>query len=368
MKNQNRHVMIIGAGIMGASLSYHLAQAGAQVTILEKGEPGQGTTADSFAWINASRGKTPYHYYQLNLFGIAAWERLEQELEGALKVKWGGSVEWELEKDEAEHVNQATQTHQAWGYPLQFIDADQLAKLEPNLQTADFETAVYTEIEGHVDPVYATKVLLKHALQMGAVLQTNCNVTAIDPAAHGTRNVKTSQGDFTADTIVIACGNHSPKIAEMAGFTIPLKDSPGVLVHAKPQPDVINRIVLSPHGHMKQKPDGRIVLGSSFEGGGGTDNSVEAGESLLKHAASSLPQLDKADVEKVTLGWRVLPEDGLPIIGFAKQAPDIYVATMHSGITLAPLVGKYAVAEILEELEVDQLQHYRLDRFDTAKT
>ena len=149
----------------------------------------------------------------------------------------------------------------------------------------------------------------------------------------------------------------------MAGLTIPLKESPGVLVHAKPQPDLINRIVLSPHGHMKQKPDGRIVLGSSFEGGGGTDNSIEAGQALLSHASQSLPQLNNAEIEKVSLGWRVLPQDGLPIIGFSKGAPDIYVAAMHSGITLGPLIGKYAVAEILEGLSLEQLEPYRLDRF-----
>lgn len=363
MTNQDKHIVIIGAGIIGASIAYHLAQAGAQVTVLEKGEPGQGTTADSFAWINASRGKRPYHYYQLNRFGIAAWKRLEKELDGELKVKWGGSLEWELDKDEAEHVNQATRSHQSWGYPLEFIKAEQLAELEPNLLTGDFETAVYTNIEGHVDPVFATKILLTHAQRLGATLQTNCTVTAIEPAKNGNRLVKSTQGEFKASTVVIACGNHSPNIGAMAGIEIPLKDSPGVLVHAKPQPGVINRIVLSPHGHMKQKPDGRIVLGSSFEGGDGTDNSVEAGESLLKHAANSLPQLETADVEKVTLGWRVLPQDGHPIIGFTKQAADIYVAAMHSGITLAPLVGKYAVAEILEGIQVDQLQHYRLDRF-----
>ena len=364
MNNQEKHILIIGAGIIGSSIGYHLAQAGAQVTIIEKGEPGQGTTADSFAWINASRGKRPYHYYQLNLFGIAAWERLEQELNGALKVKWGGSVEWEFDKDEAEHVNRATQNHQSWGYPLEFIEAEQLAELEPNLFADNFKTAVYTRIEGHVDPVHATQVLLTQAQQMGATLKSSCTVTAIESAPNGTRIVKTTQGELKADIVVIACGNHSPEIAAMAGFTIPLKESPGVLVHAKPQPGLINRIVLSPHGHMKQKPDGRIVLGSSFEGGGGTDNSIGAGQTLLNHASQSLPQLDNAEVEKVTLGWRVLPEDGLPIIGFSKQATDIYVAAMHSGITLAPLVGKYAVAEILEGLSLEQLQHYRLDRFE----
>lgn len=364
MKNQDKHIVIIGAGIMGASIGYHLAQAGAQVTILEKGEPGQGTTADSFAWINASRGKKPYHYYRLNLFGIAAWERLEKELDGACKVTWGGSLEWTADKDKAAEINQASQTHQSWGYPLRHVDAEEFKQMEPNLAESDFETAIYTEIEGHVDPVFATHVLLNQAQQLGAILHVGCEVTGIDRPENRAQIVKTSLGDFEADVIVIACGNHSPQIAAMTGLTVPLQNSPGVLVHSKPQTSLINRIVLSPHGHMKQKPDGRIVLGSSFEGGDGTDNSIKAGQALLKYGAQSLPQLEEVDVEKVTLGWRVLPQDKLPIIGFSKHASDVYLAVMHSGITLAPLVGKDAVAEILEGVSLDRLDPYRLDRFE----
>ncbi|MEM8863160.1 MAG: FAD-dependent oxidoreductase, partial [Chloroflexota bacterium] len=82
MNQKSKKVIIVGAGIIGASIAYHLAQAGADVTIIEKGKLGQGTTADSFAWINASRGKRPRHYYELNLQGIKEWHRLEEELDG----------------------------------------------------------------------------------------------------------------------------------------------------------------------------------------------------------------------------------------------------------------------------------------------
>ena len=101
-----------------------------------------------------------------------------------------------------------------------------------------------------------------------------------------------------ADVLVIAAGNRCPEIAEMMDIKVPLKASPGVLVHSEPEPTLINRIVLSPHGHMKQKPDGRIVLGASFEGSSGTDHSAEAGQALLDHAAQSLPQLRSAEIEK----------------------------------------------------------------------
>ena len=85
-------VVISGAGIIGASIAYHLAQRGAQVTILEKQRPGSGATRNSFAWLNAS--KQPRSYYELNLMGMLGWRRLCTEIGHELQVQWGGSVRW----------------------------------------------------------------------------------------------------------------------------------------------------------------------------------------------------------------------------------------------------------------------------------
>jgi glycine/D-amino acid oxidase-like deaminating enzyme len=114
---------------------------------------------------------------------------------------------------------------------------------------------------------------------------------------------------------------------------------------------------------MKQKADGRLVLGSSFSGTDGEDNSLAAGQRLFAQAAHSLPQLGNVEIEKVTLGWRVLPQDELPIIGSPSNTPDIYLAAMHSGITLGPLVGQLAAMELLDGIRVAMLEPYRLERF-----
>src|SRR5689334_22810267 len=85
-------VVIAGSGIIGASIAYHLAKRGAQVTVLEKQRPGAGATEKSFAWINATFSKQPRAYYELNSLGIAGWRRLHIELGNALHIQWGGSV------------------------------------------------------------------------------------------------------------------------------------------------------------------------------------------------------------------------------------------------------------------------------------
>ena len=359
----SKHVIVVGAGIIGASIGYHLAKAGAKVTLLEKGKPAQGTTANSFAWINASRGKTPEHYFQLNLLGMQAWREIDKALDGRLQIRWGGSVEWHPDSAEYRQIQTATNIHREFGYELEEISAETLTQLEPNIITGGAETAIYSPTEGHADPVILTTVLLEEAQKLGAELRTQCEVVEIFRPKGHFQAVETTQGRIEADTLVLASGNWSTALAALAGIEVPLIDSPGVLVHTAPQPDIIERVVLSPHGHMKQEPDGRLVVGMSFSGSDGSDNSLAAGQKQLDHSAGSLAQLNDMPIAKVTLGWRVMPVDELPIIGFADDARDIYICTMHSGITLGILVGKLSSEEILDGAKIDLLQPYRLARF-----
>ena len=149
----------------------------------------------------------------------------------------------------------------------------------------------------------------------------------------------------------------------MAGLSVPLVDSPGMLAHTVSGSRLIDRVILSTGAHMKQKVDGRIVVGAGFEGSRGNDHSREAGERILDKAARFLPALGTVDLDRVTLGWRPLPKDGHPVVGFSEGCSSVYLTVMHSGMTLAPLVGRLAAVEILDRVQVELLEHYRLSRF-----
>src|SRR3954470_3413223 len=86
------HVVVAGAGIIGASIAYHLAKRGARVTLLERERPAAGTTRNSFAWLNAS-SKSPRAYYDLNLAGMLGWRRLAIDIGPSLPVQWGGGLQ-----------------------------------------------------------------------------------------------------------------------------------------------------------------------------------------------------------------------------------------------------------------------------------
>ena len=94
--------------------------------------------------------------------------------------------------------------------------------------------------------------------------------------------------------------------------------------------------------------DFAVVVGADF-GGGPAPNDIEAeGERLMALVRQRLRGAEDLRLDRVTVGLRPIPEDGKPVIGFATNAPGVYLATMHSGVTLAPAVGRFASMEILD--------------------
>jgi glycine/D-amino acid oxidase-like deaminating enzyme len=357
-------VVVVGAGIMGASIGYHLAKRGAQVTILEKRRPGNGATEKSFAWINSTFSKQPRPYYDLNLLGIAGWRRLTEEFAGELQIQWGGSVAWFApETLDVEKLKRNVRAHQQWGYPTHLADEAEIRRLLPPIAPGPVGAGCYSEIEGTVDPIHALGVLLKHGQQLGARLEYPCEVTGISITGDQVSGVQTAKGPIAADFLVLASGVDTPRLAKMVGINVPLKESPGLLAHTKPQPRMLDRIALAPGTNIKQNPDGRIVTGTDFEASATLDTSAEFGMKLLRNAEKFLDRLKGAQLENVTLGHRVLPQDGHPVVGFVARHPNLYITAMHSGITLSPLIGQVAAMEILDGVAVDLLKPFRPDRF-----
>jgi glycine/D-amino acid oxidase-like deaminating enzyme len=189
-------------------------------------------------------------------------------------------------------------------------------------------------------------------------------VTGFELAAGRVRAVQTTQDTIETDIVVLASGVNTPGLAQLAAVNVPLKDAPGILVHTAPQPLLLDPIVQAPGVHFRQRLDGRIVVGGQIVAGAGTaeTHAVDSGE-IFRQAVRFLPGLAGAAIEQVTLGYRVMPADEYPIIGFAEQCSNLYVTATHSGVTLAPVIGELAVLEILDGIPQPLLGPYRPSRF-----
>ena len=151
-------IAVIGAGIVGASIAWHLARRGAAVTVLDRGQPAGEATEKSFAWINATWGN-PEPYFRLRFLSMQEWRRLEHELDGALGVVWRGCLIWDLADHDLEEF--ATR-HAAWGYDVRLVGRAEIAALEPGL-VAPPARAAYAAGDATIEPVAATRALLAAA-------------------------------------------------------------------------------------------------------------------------------------------------------------------------------------------------------------
>ncbi|HVW69564.1 MAG TPA: FAD-binding oxidoreductase, partial [Steroidobacteraceae bacterium] len=220
-----QHVVVIGAGILGASIGYHLVKRGVKVTILEKSRPSSGATGDSFAYLNAST-KPVHHYFNLNLAGIAGWRRLQLELGGSLPLQWGGAVYWRDEAAPAAQLLSSLQEYQRWGYSGHRIDETELHRLLPGAAPGHIEAAVYYDQEGTLDPAGAVDVLLARARTLGAEVQYPAEVTGFELRNSRVVGVQTAHGTLTADTVILAAGLGCELLANLAGIKLPLASSP----------------------------------------------------------------------------------------------------------------------------------------------
>ncbi len=376
------HVGIIGGGIIGASIAYHLAKEGAKVTLFERHELATRASRGTFAWINASWAKQPRHYHRFSQEGVAGWKRLQSEL--GLDIRWEGSYEWFSNPGRQERLADQIAEQADWDEPASMISATEFTKREPNVHYDATERMALSGNDGAIDPVAVTKALISKAVSLGATLKTHCEVRAANPRGNGTVRLSTNCGDIDIDRYVLATGADPEATMKLAGRHIPQRSTPGVIVITKPVRPLIRGIIVAPGVHIHQRNDGRIVLG---EQGGAPDSTAhrqrlagmpnrfpnddfahQHANRILAIAEQFVSDISGADIEDVYIGWRPLPLDGHPVLGPTEARPESYLAIMHSGVTLAPIVGEIVARELVTGKSVDALALYRPDRdFEQTK-
>ena len=371
-------VGIAGGGIVGASIAMHLARSGAHVLLFEKVGPAQGATQNSFAWVNAFAEDA--HYRSLRLESLKAYHELDRRL--SLNIVWGGYLKWASDRAEADLVQVSARQLAGTAYPPRHITAEEIMTLDPAVTTGPITEAIYSSIDGHLDPVQVTRRFLDDAARAGARILYPCELTALDLSAGRLRGVTTTQGRFSLDRLVVAAGVDTPRILAMARFPLALKHAPGILAHSTPLPALTRLAHDAPGGvEFKQMADGSVV-GTDGRNPPDTPKHREIrahamsfpsaelrtyhGERILKRIAQFLPAAQSVPLHRLTLGFRPMPIDEFPVMGTLPTAQDIHVAVTHSGVTLAPIVGRLTAEEVLQGSRVDWFAPYRPERFVPA--
>jgi len=367
-------VVVAGAGIIGASIAWHLAKTGARVTVIDRQGPATHASRASFAWINATWSKQPQAYHALNQAGVARWKLLQPEL--GLPVRWGGSLEGNADASKEKELAIHVAEQMAWGEQTKILSGGDLAELEPNVDFTSLSQVVYSAHDGATNPIASTQAFLGAAVALGAKLLYPCELTGVNLEGGRLKSVTTSGGNIAADRLVLATGAAADAAKRFADWDVPLRDAPGATAVTAPMPPIINRVLWMPKVHLHQRDDGRIVLGeddgppaSHADRLAGHPNDFPSREIALQHAARMLkeaqryvPDLTAVNFENIVIGWRPMPIDGFPVLGASPSRPDVYLSVMHSGVTLAPQAGLLATKEIVEGALAEELKPFRPDR------
>ena len=365
--------MVIGAGVLGASVAARLVGAGMHVTLLEADQPAHGTSRWSFAWVN-SNDKGPRPYHQLNHAGIRAWAELAPDLDGAAWYRPAGNLELATSDSGRAELAARVERLASWGYPARLIDAAEAAELEPALLLPDpratiasFPGEAYLLTEPLIERLVASLTS-----QGGTVLTgEQGRVTGLDagPGPASAPRVRTAAGAvIEADQVICCAGRWTPGLAALAGAagTVPLVpwDTPG-----SPAPALVVRVgPVAPEGPVRLIHTPRIAL-RPHSGGllhlEAPDMPVDlhtpetelrrlAGQ-LLERASRAVRGLDEARVVAAQVCARPLPADEQSIVGRLPGAEWLYVAVTHSGVTLAAHLSRLIAAELAPDAPDAQL-------------
>ena len=334
-------LVVVGAGVVGASVAYHAARAGAVVSLVEAERPGAGVSADSFAWIGASGVRTgPAAGLRYSTTG--EYRRLEAELPG-LPVTWSGSLSWGAHGDPPQA-----------GPGQEVVDADTVTTLEPTLRDPP-PWAVWAPDDGGVDPVGLCQYLVAGARAHGAQVHQDTPVTALRRDGAGrVVGVETSAGPLVGGTVVLAAGVATPALAAPLGVEVPVEPSSCPSLRFRAPPALVRTVVSTEDFDLRQiAPDQLLAAADSPE------RALAAIRSTFRGAAN-------IELVSTRHGARPMPADGEPIIGPVAQAPGLYLAVMHAAVTLAPVVGRLVARELVEGPDEPALTGCRLDRFHHA--
>jgi len=363
-------VLIIGAGVVGASAAYRLAQAGAAVTVLEAARPGGGTSGNSFAWTNAHE-KPPRPYHDLNVAGMKAHAALAEEFGGTPWWHGGGSLEW---LPESKHAHQAANIAQlqAWGYAAEWIDRQQLLELEPDIDPAAIGDApiAYFPSEGWLDPVpYIHALLLAARQRHGARVILGARVARLVMQADRVSGVRLADGTVhEADMVVNCAGRWTNDAAGDPGPHLPLSPTPGLLVFTPPVATRLSRVMHTPIINVRPDGAGRLMLhrnetDATLRLDSEVSPAMPEARDFTRRAGMLLPSIGAIEPEAVRLGIRPYPADGFTAVGPMPRLRGYYVAVTHSGVTMSPFLGIAAADEIIHGRERPELATFRPARF-----
>jgi glycine oxidase len=368
-------VIVIGAGVIGLSVAWRAAQRGLSVVVLDRGQPGCGTSsvaAGMIAPISEADG-ADLALLQLGVRSAALWPEFAAELEDAsghtVAYRKSGTLLVARDRDEAEALDREQALRARLGLSTERLSASAARRREPALAPR-VRLALEIADDHSVDPSAVVRALVAAVRNAGVVLLPGAEVTEVTVERDTARGVVLACGhQIASGEVVIAAGPWSAALGGVPDHArVPVRPLKGQLLRLC-DPDrgqVLDRVVrwgLPRPGYLVPRVDGRIVLGATMEDRGFDTSITGLGVYELLHDAIDLvPAIGELVVEGLVAGLRPATPDNAPVIG-AGAIRGLLYATGHyrHGVLLAPITADLVAQELVGAVPAHA---FSIERFD----
>ncbi len=341
-------VIIVGGGIVGCSIAYHLTKIGiTNVVVLERKQLTSGTTwhaAGLVGQLRASRNLTELAKYTTGLF-----EGLEKETGQATGFKQNGSISIALTDGRLEELMRGASMAKSFGLDVQVISKDDIHACVPHYNMENVKGGVFLPKDGQVNPIDVAQALAAGARSRGAQVFENTKVTRILTKDGKAVGVETTDGTIMADKVVVATGMWSRELGKSIGVSIPLHACEHFYIVSEPIAELPRNmpVVRVPDECTYYKEDAGKLMVGAFEpkakpwGGGGIDDEhafvtlpedMDHFEPILASAINRVPLLETAGIQLFFNGPESFTPDNRYYLGEAPELRNLYVATGFNSI------------------------------------
>lgn len=354
----NYETIIIGGGVVGSSIAYHLSERNKEgILVLEKNFPLSGTSGSTQAWVWV-HNKTPSWYAEFNMYSAELYPYLSKKI-GDIEYKRTGGLSPFFNEADREKAEQLANAYKPLGIKIKVLSRKEALEKEPSLNP-DVVGATFSTIDGNVNPFRLVDRYMRAAKKNGVQYSTYNKVTEIQKL-NGQFTVVSEKGTFVCKNLVLAGGTWSRELGKLIKVTIPVNQLRGQILVTEPLKPFLHYTISG----LRQAFNGEVLIGYSMEKEGfNRATTLDVIQETANLAVHYVPSLRKAKVVRAFSGIRAMPEDGLPILGEIPGIENLYVAATHSGVTLSPLIGTLMTELILDGDTSIPIDRYSISRFN----
>jgi len=361
--------VVVGAGVIGATVAWSLVQAGYDVDVIDARSPGEGATRASAGVLAPFIEGAPAS--PLRALGHAGLElydafiaQLHRDSGQPVVYARGGTLEVALTTAEAERLG--TESGLLWqaGIEGRWVPAALLEEVEPAV-SRDATGGLLVPMHGFVGVGSLTRAALGAAVARGARVHALTGAVHIASGPQGSAVVRTSTRTWTADVVVMAAGSWSSQVVVEGADPVPVTPIRGQLLQLQAAPGLLRRVIWGTAGYLVPWPDGTVLAGATVEDVGFDESLTDEGcAGLRQMAAALIPALGDAPVVEARTGLRPKSPDDLPMIGRSAVVPALVYATGHyrNGVLLAPYTAQL-VQRLARDPHATVPPEMRPDRF-----